>query len=314
VSAGGHGGSGKGGGSGGSGGSGKGGGRGGDRSGSRGDGSGRTGGDRARGRGSGPVGKQRGGPAGRRGIMEDRIVGGLHPVRELLRSEQDVTRLLIAVSRDPILILDEIEALAGERGIPVERHDRPVLDALTDGLVHQGVVALAPPLPVATLSEVLAAAERAGEAPLLVALDGVTDPHNLGSIARTAEAVGAHGLLVPERRAAGITPSAEKAAAGALAHLPVVPITNLARTLRELHEAGVWSIGLDGDAEVAIADHPLASEPCVLVVGAEGSGLARLTRDRCDALVRLPMRGRVGSLNASVAAAVALYTLLDRRG
>jgi len=237
----------------------------------------------------------------------------LHPVRELLRSAHDVTRVLIAVSRDPVLVLDEIEALAAERGVTVERHDRPVLDALTDGLVHQGVVALAPPVPVATLDEVLAAAERAGEQVLLVALDGVTDPHNLGSIARTAEAVGAHGLLVPERRAAGITPSAEKAAAGALAHLPVVPVTNLARTLRQLHDAGVWSLGLDGDAEVAIADHPLASEPCVLVVGAEGSGLARLTRDRCDALVRLPMRGQVGSLNASVAAAVALYTLLDRR-
>jgi 23S rRNA (guanosine2251-2'-O)-methyltransferase len=258
--------------------------------------------------------EQRGGPAGRRGILEDRIVGGLHPVRELLRSGHDVTRVLIAVSRDPVLVLDEIEALAAERGVAVERHDRPVLDALAEGLVHQGVVALGPPVPVATLDEVLAAAERAGEAPLLVALDGVTDPHNLGSIARTAEAVGAHGLLVPERRAAGITPSAEKAAAGALAHLPVVPITNLARTLRQLHDAGVWSLGLDGDAEVAIADHPLASEPCVLVVGAEGSGLARLTRDRCDALVRLPMRGQVGSLNASVAAAVALYTLLDRRG
>jgi 23S rRNA (guanosine2251-2'-O)-methyltransferase len=276
--------------------------------------SGGHGGERAGGRGASPADKHRGGPAGRRGVMEDRIVGGLHPVRELLRSAQDVTRVLIAVSRDPVLILDEIEALAAERDIPVERHDRPVLDALTDGLVHQGVVALAPPVPVATLIEVLATAERAGEAPLLVALDGVTDPHNLGSIARTAEAAGAHGLLVPERRAAGITPSAEKAAAGALAHLPVVPVTNLARTLRQLHEAGVWSIGLDGDAEVVLADHPLASEPCVLVVGAEGSGLARLTRERCDALVRLPMRGHVGSLNASVAAGVALYTLLARRG
>jgi 23S rRNA (guanosine2251-2'-O)-methyltransferase len=247
------------------------------------------------------------------GLLEERVVGGLHPVRELLRSDQDVTRILLASGRDPVLVLDEIVALADERGVPVETVDRSDIDRRCEGLVHQGVVALAPPFPYAALDEVLARADRLGEPALLVALDGVTDPQNLGSIARTAEAVGAHALLVPERRAAGVTPSAEKAAAGALAHLPVVPVTNLVRTLGQLHEAGIWSLGLAGDAELDVADHPLASEPCVLVVGAEGSGLARLTRDRCDALVKLPMRGQVGSLNASVAAAVALYALLRRR-
>ena len=249
----------------------------------------------------------------RRGLLEERIVGGLHPVRELFRSDHDVTRLLVATSRDPVSVLDEILALAAEQRVPVERVDRSRLDALSDGLVHQGVVALAPPFPHAALTDVLDAADAAGERALLVALDGVTDPHNLGSIARTAEAVGAHALLVPERRAAGITATAEKSAAGALAHLPVVQVGNLARTLRDLHGRGIWSIGLDGDAEVELDDHPLASEPCVLVVGAEGTGLARLTRERCDALVKLPMRGQVGSLNASVAAAVALYALLRQR-
>lgn len=249
----------------------------------------------------------------RRGLLEERIVGGLHPVRELLRSDHAVTRVLVASNRDPVLVLDEILALASESDVPVERHDRRVLDALGDGLVHQGVIALGPPFPYVTLEDVLARARQASEAPLLVALDGVTDPHNLGSIARTAEAVGAHALLVPDRRAAGITPAAEKSAAGALAHLPVVQITNLARTLGDLHDEGVWSLGLDGDAPDDIADHPLGTEPCLLVVGAEGKGLSRLTRDRCDALVRLPMRGEVGSLNASVAAGVALYTLLRRR-
>jgi 23S rRNA (guanosine2251-2'-O)-methyltransferase len=224
-----------------------------------------------------------------------------------------VTRILLASGRDPVLVLDEIVALADERGVPVETVDRSDIDRRCEGLVHQGVVALAPPFPYAALDEVLARADRLGEPALLVALDGVTDPQNLGSIARTAEAVGAHALLVPERRAAGVSPSAEKAAAGALAHLPVVPVTNLVRTLGQLHEAGIWSLGLTGDADLDVADHPLASEPCVLVVGAEGSGLARLTRDRCDALVKLPMRGQVGSLNASVAAAVALYALLRRR-
>jgi 23S rRNA (guanosine2251-2'-O)-methyltransferase len=240
------------------------------------------------------------------------LVVGLHPVRELLRAGGRVDRLLVATSRDASDVLAEIDRLAAARGLRVERVERDELDELAEGLVHQGVVALAPPFATTTLDQVLAAVP-AEQTPLLVALDGVTDPHNLGSIARTAEAVGAHGLLVPGRRAAGVTATAEKAAAGALAHLPVVTVTNLARTLGQLSERGIWSLGLDGDADTELADHPLVGEPCVLVVGAEGHGLARLTRDRCDALVRLPMRGRVGSLNASVAAGVALYELLRHR-
>jgi 23S rRNA (guanosine2251-2'-O)-methyltransferase len=235
-------------------------------------------------------------------------------VRELLRSGTPVHRILVAIGRDDTPVLAEIRSLAAAAGVRVEAADRDALDELTEGLVHQGVVAEAPTFPYARLDDVLARTEAAGERPLLVALDGVTDPHNLGSIARTAEAVGAHGLLVPGRRAAGVTATAEKAAAGALAHLPVVEVTNLVRTLAQLHARGVWSLGLDGDAEVELADHPLVAEPCVLVVGAEGAGLARLTRDRCDAVVKLPMRGHVGSLNASVAAGVALYTILRARG
>ncbi len=262
----------------------------------------------------GAAGKGKGGSTpSRRGLLEERVVGGLHPVRELLRSEHDVTRIMVAESRDPVLVLDEILALAAERQLPVERVDRDVLDVVTDGLVHQGVVALAPPFPHASLDAVLDRAAAASEPALLVALDGVTDPHNLGSIARTAEAVGAHALLVPERRSAGVTPTSEKSAAGALAFLPVVEVTNLVRTLGQLHDRGVWSLGLDGNAEVELADHPLVTEPCVLVIGAEGGGLSRLVRERCDALVRLPMRGRVASLNASVAAGVALYELLRHR-
>jgi 23S rRNA (guanosine2251-2'-O)-methyltransferase len=240
-------------------------------------------------------------------------VVGLHPVRELLRAGQPVQRILVSTTRGESDVLADLRRAARARQVPVEEVDPRTIDERAEGLVHQGVVALAPPFPYARLDDVLARAEAAGEAPLLVALDGVTDPHNLGSIARTAEAVGAHALLVPSRRAAGVTATAEKAAAGALAHLPVVEVTNLARTLEELHRRGVWSLGLDGDADTDLADHPLASEPCVLVVGAEGAGLARLTRERCDALVRLPMRGRVASLNASVAAGVALYELLRRR-
>jgi 23S rRNA (guanosine2251-2'-O)-methyltransferase len=207
-------------------------------------------------------------------------------------------------------VLDDLLALAADRRIPVEEVERDRLDERAQGLVHQGVVALAPPFAYADLDTVVEAAER----PLLVALDQVTDPHNLGSIARTAEAVGAHGLVLPARRTSPVTPAAEKAAAGALAHLPVVQVTNLVRTLRVLGERGVWSVGLDAEAELDLADSRLLGESLVLVVGAEGRGLARLTAEACDQLVRLPMRGRVGSLNASVAAGVALFEILRRRG
>lgn len=250
---------------------------------------------------------------GRTDIADHRLVGGIHPVRELLRAGGDVREVLVASGRTPDPMTDELLQLARDAGVRIRTVERDQLDAATDGLVHQGVVAVAGPFRTVTLAQVLERAAAAGEPPLLVALDGVTDPHNLGSIARTAEAVGAHGLLLPGRRTASVTPVVEKAAAGALAHLPVAEVGNLVRALAELGERGVWSLGLAGEAEVELVDHPLAGESCVLVVGAEGSGLSRLTRDRCDALVRLPMHGRVGSLNASVAAAVALYELRRQR-
>jgi 23S rRNA (guanosine2251-2'-O)-methyltransferase len=243
----------------------------------------------------------------------DRVVIGRHPIRELLRAGRPLHRLYVATNLDPDPLVDEVLELARAASVPVERRPRPELDELAPDLVHQGIVASAPPFTTVGLDDLLARAGSTGRPPLLVALDGVTDPHNLGAIARTAEAVGAHGLLLPGRRIAPITPTAEKAAAGAFAHLPVAVVGNLARALEDLRQRGVWSLGLEGDRGEDLTTHPLAGEACVLVVGAEGAGLARLTRDRCDALVALPMRGQVGSLNASVAAGVALYTLLRAR-
>lgn len=245
----------------------------------------------------------------RRDEAGERVVPGLHPVRELLRAGASPHRVLVASSRTRSKVLEEILTLAATAEIPVVEVERDQLDELSGGVAHQGVVALAPPFPYATLDAVL---QGTGH-PLLVALDGVTDPHNLGSIARTAEAVGADGLLLPARRSAGVGPAAEKTAAGALAHLPVVRVTNLVRTLGQLGSRGVWAVGLDADAEIEIGASRLLDEPLVLVAGAEGRGLARLTAEACDELVRLPMRGRVGSLNASVAAGVALYEVLRRR-
>ncbi|MEY3019476.1 MAG: hypothetical protein RLZZ272_460 [Actinomycetota bacterium] len=233
-------------------------------------------------------------------------------MRELLRAGADVRRVLVAEGRSEGEVVDELVASARAAGIEVVTVPREELDRLLPGLVHQGVVAEAPAFPTVTLDAMLARAEAAGEAPLVVALDGVTDPHNLGSIARSAEAVGAHGLVLPGRRSATVTPTVEKAAAGALAHLPVAVVPNLVRALGELKERGLWVLGLDVAGE-PLATHPLAAEAVVLVVGAEGAGLARLTRERCDALVGLPMRGRVGSLNASVAAGVSLFLLRGAR-
>ena len=245
---------------------------------------------------------------------EQRVVHGIHPVRELLRAGRRVHEVVIAGARGGTGAVGDIERLAAAAGIPVRDAQPGELERLAPGAVHQGVVALAPPFPLVDLDRLLAHAETSGRPQLLVAVDGVTDPHNLGSIARTAEAVGAHGLVLPDRRSAPVTPVVEKSAAGALAHLPVAGVTNLVRALADLAKAGVWSLGLDGEAPSTLAEHPLASGPVVLVVGAEGDGLSRLVRERCDALVRLPMHGRVGSLNASVAAGVALYTLLAARG
>jgi 23S rRNA (guanosine2251-2'-O)-methyltransferase len=251
--------------------------------------------------------------SGRGRAPTTRTVVGLHPVRELLRSGSTVHEVRVADSRDRSVVLDEILSLADAAGVEVSTVGRDELERDAEGLVHQGVVARAPVFGYADLDAVLARAEAADEAPLLVALDQVTDPHNLGSIARTAEAVGAHGLVVAERRAAGVTPVAEKAAAGALAHLPVIRVTNLVRTLEELKSRHVWVVGLDADTDTGVHDAALLDEAVVLVVGSEGRGLARLTRESCDLLVRLPMRGHVGSLNASVAAAVALYEVRRRR-
>ncbi len=246
-------------------------------------------------------------------MSSGRIVVGIHPVRELLRAGDQIRHITIADERSSPEVIADIIALAGERGVTVDRVPRSAIDDRAAGLVHQGVLADAASFAFATLDDVLARANASPRAALLVAVDSVTDPHNVGSIARTAEAMGAQAMLIPGRRSASITPTVEKAAAGALAHLPVVAVTNLVRTLASLHDAGIWSLGLDADGDATLDTHPLASEPCVLVVGAEGRGLSRLVRQRCDALVRLEMRGHVASLNASVAAGIALYTLSAQR-
>jgi len=239
----------------------------------------------------------------------ERMVYGVHPVREVLVAGQPLDELLVSRARVDTPVIAEMLDLARTAGVKVRVLDPKELERHATDTVHQGVVAFGPALPTFTVSQALARAHAHGRAPLFVALDQVTDPQNLGSIARSAEVFGADGMLLPSRRSAPVSAVAEKAAAGAFAHLPLILVGNLVAALGELGAAGVWSLGLAGDGPVELAAHPLLGEPVVLVVGAEGRGLSPLVKKRVDGLVRLPMFGQVGSLNAAVAAAVGLYTL-----
>lgn len=206
--------------------------------------------------------------------------------------------------------IEEIRGLASRRGVPVRDVPREKIDRLARTRSPQGVIALATGFAYAPLASLLEADAPA----LIVALDHVTDPQNVGAIARSAEAAGAHGLVIPDRRSAPVGPVVEKASAGALAHLPVAQVPNLARALTELKTHGLWIVALDAGGEGVIYDLPIASEPLCLVVGSESRGVSRLVRERADQLVRIPMSGRIESLNASAAAAVALFEIRRQRG
>jgi 23S rRNA (guanosine2251-2'-O)-methyltransferase len=232
---------------------------------------------------------------------------GIHAVREALRAGRPLDRIVIARGRHPSR-LDEIVRLARERGIPVRFEDRRQLDRLAATREHQGVVALASSKASVELAELLAAAPPG----LLVLLDGVEDPHNLGAIVRTALAAGAAGLAIPERRAAGFGETVERASAGALAHLPVARVKNLARCMEEIKQAGYWLIGLDERAEGSYTRMDFTG-PVAIVLGGEGAGLHELTRKRCDFLVSIPSVGPVRSLNVSVAAGIVLFEVVRQR-
>ncbi len=236
---------------------------------------------------------------------EHDYIWGRHPIAEALAAPGRVRRIWVARGVREAGLADVL-ALAERQGVPVETAGRERLDQIARGANHQGIVASVAPWRYHDLDELLALAIQSGEPPLLLALDSVQDVHNLGALIRTAEAVGAHGVIVPEHRAAGVTPAVVKSSAGAIEHLLVAQVTNLARTLDQLKARGIWSVGLAGEAATPLDDVDL-NRALVLVVGSEGKGLGRLVRERCDLLVRLPMRGQVNSLNAAVAGSIALY-------
>lgn len=246
------------------------------------------------------------------GPTPESVACGIHAVRVLLaRNPQRVRRVLLAGGRDGRR-LDEIRALAGAAGVPVADSDDETLQQLSAGVRHQGVVAellVRASDPETRLEEAL---EAAGEAPLLLILDGVQDPHNLGACLRTADAAGVAAVIVPRDRAVGLTPAVRKVAAGGAETVPLVPVVNLARTLRDLKDRGVWLIGTDDRSDHGLYEADLTG-PVALVMGSEGEGLRRLTRECCDQLVAIPMAGAVESLNVSVAAGVALFEAVRQR-
>lgn len=240
-------------------------------------------------------------------------IGGRNPVVEALRAGVPASTLYVALRIDNDDRVRESVRLAADRGIAMLEVGREKLDRLTEGGIHQGIALQIPAYDYAHPEDLVRFAQDAAEVPLIVALDSVTDPRNLGAIARSATAFGAHGLVIPSRRSAGVTGGAWKTSAGTLATLPVARAANLTAALREYREAGLFVIGLDGEGTIDIGEANLLDGPLVIVVGSEGKGLSRLIRESCDLIVRIPMRAAAESLNAGVAAGVALYEVARHR-
>ena len=240
-------------------------------------------------------------------------VAGRNSVVEALRAHMPASAVYVAEGAERDGRLREVFRVAADRGISLLEVSRGELDRLTDGAVHQGLAARVPAYEYAHPDDLLEAAAALQEPPLIVALDSVTDPRNLGAVVRSAAGFGAHGVLIPERRSAGMTASAWKTSAGAAARLPVAQATNLVRQLKAYQDAGCMVVGLAADGDVSLPDLDLADGPLVVVVGSEGDGLSRLVTETCDQLVSIPMATDLESLNAGVAASVTLYAISQSR-
>ena len=256
-----------------------------------------------------PGGQSR--PTARREKASSEMVVGRNAVVEALRAEVPVTTMYVAGRLESDDRVREALKIAAERGIPILETPRGELDRLTDDAVHQGLALQVPPYSYAHPNDLVDPQSRG--IPLIVALDGITDPRNLGAIIRSVAAFGGHGVVVPARRSVGMTASAWKTSAGAAARIRVAQATNLTRTLEDYRKAGFFVIGLDMEGDVELPELALADQPLVVVVGSEGKGLSRLVRETCDQIVSVPMSSAVESLNAGIATGVTLYEIARRR-
>ena len=238
-------------------------------------------------------------------------IEGRNAVSEALKSGRTLDKVFVA-SGDTDRALARLAALAREAGAAVVQVDRRRLDQMSATGAHQGIIALAAAHGYATVEEMLQRAADRGEAPLLILCDELTDPHNLGAILRSAECAGAHGVIIPKRRSVGLTAVVAKTSAGAVSHLPVARVANLPSLLKQLKKEGLWIFGAAADGPVSLYEADLKG-PAAIVIGSEGSGMSRLVAETCDVLVRIPMKGKLNSLNASAAAAILLYEAVRQR-
>ncbi|MGI6778123.1 MAG: 23S rRNA (guanosine(2251)-2'-O)-methyltransferase RlmB [Acetivibrionales bacterium] len=247
------------------------------------------------------------------GFYEDNtdILGGRNPVLEALKSDRSINKILIAKGYREGSI-NQIIALAKEKGVVVQEVEKTKLDNMSEGLRHQGVIALAAIKDYVEVEDILKIAEERGEPPFVIILDGIKDSYNLGSILRTADAVGAHGVIIPKRRAVGLTPAVSKASAGAVEYVPVARVTNIVQTIEYLKRENIWVVGTDHSGTDPFYKSDLKG-PIALVIGSEGEGMSRLTTESCDFIVKIPMKGQISSLNAAVAGAIILYEILKQR-
>ena len=239
------------------------------------------------------------------------FLSGRNPVMEALRSGRPISKIFIA-SGDHQGSIREIIALAKDKGIPVQTAEAVKMEAMSLGVKNQGVVAMVSPVAYSSVDEMVALAESRNEKPCLILLDQLKDPQNLGAVLRTVDAAGAHGVLIPQRRSCQLSAAVAKASAGAIEYVKVAQIGNVAQTLEDLKKRGFWVVGADPEKGTLYHDVDLTGS-VVIVIGDEGEGMARLTQERCDSLVQIPMRGKVQSLNASVASAILLFEMIRQR-
>ncbi|SET73192.1 23S rRNA (guanosine2251-2'-O)-methyltransferase [Natronincola peptidivorans] len=243
-------------------------------------------------------------------MSKDKIEGR-NPVMEALKSEREIDKILVAKGAKEGSI-NKITGMAKDKGIVVQHVERQKLNEIAESNNHQGVIALVAAYKYSELEDILEIPKKKGEAPFLLILDEIMDPHNLGSIMRTADAVGVHGIIIPKRRSVGLTATVAKTSAGAIEYVPVAKVSNIAQTIEKLKEQGVWIAGADMGGESDYFDADLKGA-MGLVIGSEGKGISRLVKEKCDYLVKIPMVGKVASLNASVAAATLMYEIFRQR-
>lgn len=244
-------------------------------------------------------------------IRED-LIEGRNAVTEALKSDKTIESIMIANGANKEGSIKRIFAIAREKGIPIKEVDKRKLDQISQTNSHQGVIAMVTPYKYSSVSEILRYAKDKGEAPFIIILDEIEDPHNFGSIVRSAEVCGAHGIIIPKRRNVGVTPIVYKSSVGAVEHIKIAKVSNVNRIIDELKKENIWVYGADMTGESYCFDVDF-SGAVALIIGSEGKGISRLTREKCDVVVKIPMKGKVNSFNASVAGGILMYEVLKQK-